>query len=161
MFLVRRSGGADRDGAGSPIDGDHVAVDDDAGGVVDLTTAGMPNSRATVATWERTPPVSTTTGPVTMNSGVHGASVNGATKISPAAGRERNPAWAEGMIRLVPVTGPLPTSASRGRTGSGAGATGRRAPGSSGAFPAGDVADPGAQEWGEHGLGLARVGGSR
>ena len=46
-------------------------------------TAGMPYSRATVAAWLRRPPVSTTTPAAGRKSGVQGASVTGATRISP------------------------------------------------------------------------------
>ena len=73
-----------------------------------ITTAGMANSRATVAAWDSTPPVSTTTAPATTNNGVHGASVNGATRRSPGSTSRAKPASADSMIRAGPVTGPPP-----------------------------------------------------
>ena len=47
------------------------------------TTAGMPYSRATTAPCEITPPISMTSAPAVMNSGVQPGSVDGATRISP------------------------------------------------------------------------------
>ena len=61
--------GDDRDRSSGAVDGHGVAVTDDLGGVPHITTAGMPNSRATVAACDSTPPVSTTTAPAGMKSG--------------------------------------------------------------------------------------------
>src|SRR5438132_10986633 len=47
------------------------------------TTAGMPNSRATIAQWLSTPPVSTTTAAALAKSGVQGGAVVSATSTSP------------------------------------------------------------------------------
>src|SRR5262249_5313662 len=47
------------------------------------TTQGIPSSRATTMAWLLIAPRSTTTAPATRNSGVHAASVNGATRTSP------------------------------------------------------------------------------
>lgn len=47
------------------------------------STAGIPASQATIAAWESTPPVSTTTADAMVNSGVHAESVLRQTSTSP------------------------------------------------------------------------------
>ena len=54
-----------------------------------FATAGKPNSRATIAPWERTPPVSMTRPFARMNSGTQAGSVVGQTKMYASVGAVR------------------------------------------------------------------------
>ena len=50
-----------------------------------LSTAGMPNSRATIAAWLSTAPLSQTTAAALRNNGVHEGSVIAHTNTSPGS----------------------------------------------------------------------------
>ncbi len=66
----------------------------------------MPSSRLTTTAWLFMAPTSTTTAPAMRNSGVHAASVKGATRTSPGSSR----AMSDGSVRTQtrPVTRPAP-----------------------------------------------------
>src|SRR4029453_9787130 len=49
------------------------------------TTAGTPNSRATIAVWQSRPPVAVTMAPATENTGTQGGSVISHTMTSPSS----------------------------------------------------------------------------
>ena len=54
------------------------------------STAGMPNSRATIEPWARTPPTSVISPRVRENSGVHAGVVVGHTRIVPGSILEKS-----------------------------------------------------------------------
>src|SRR3970040_3124874 len=68
------------------------------------TTAGIPYSRATMAQWLSSPPVSVTTAAAVAKSGVHGGEVVGVTRISP--GCNRLPSAIVRLIRATPFAVP-------------------------------------------------------
>ena len=70
------------------------------------TTAGRPYSRATSAPWVNRPPTSATNPPAVANRGVQAGSVEGQTRISPAARSASAGSW---TIRAVPSTVPEET----------------------------------------------------
>src|SRR5690606_39663027 len=81
-------------------------------------TAGMPYSRATIAAWDSTPPVSVTTPAAMRSSGVQAGSVYGQTRTSPGRTRAKSPgprtilAAPVALPRLpgVPVSAPVAPS---------------------------------------------------